>query len=85
MRPLNSPDVALPRMDVVPAKLHDLSGSVYDDRLYTLYTTSTTLGDSGANISIIASDLVKHTAKNNQTAYWVGVGIHHELLDGSST
>lgn len=86
MRPVNqryTPDPrAELRSDVIPAPLHDVSGAVYDDRLYTLYTTSTTLSNSGVNIEIIASDLVQHTAANGVIGYWVGIGINKKALEG---
>lgn len=69
-------------MDVIPAKLHDEAGEVYDDKLYSLYTTSTNISDKEINVSVIASDLVKHTRKESKS-YWVGIGINTEILDGA--
>lgn len=86
MRPLYSKDVSLEpplKVDVIPANLHDVSGEVYDDKLYTLYTTSTTIEETKITVNIIASDLVKHTAGNGQKGYWVGVGINKDVLTGA--
>lgn len=71
------------KMDVIPAKLHDTSGEVYEDVLYTMYTTSTNIKESEVDVSIIASDLVKHTAANGMKGYWVGIGINSEILTGA--
>lgn len=71
------------KMDVIPAKLHDTSGEVYEDVLYTMYTTSTNIKESEIDVSIIASDLVKHTAANGMKGYWVGIGINSEILTGA--
>lgn len=87
MKPLNNIDVVQDnfKMDVIPASLHDTSEEVYDDKLYTLYTTSTTImkEEAEVDVKIIASDLVKHTAGNGQKGYWVGIGINSEIVDGS--
>ena len=73
------------KMDVIPAKLHDTAGEVYDDKLYSLYTTSTTVlkEEAEVDVNIIASDLVKHTAGNGQKGHWVGIGINSEILNDS--
>lgn len=68
------------KMDVIPANLHDVSEEVYNDTLFTLYTTSTVMEEAEIKVSIIASDLVKHTAGNGQKGYWVGIGINSEIL-----
>lgn len=87
MKLLNNVDVVHDnfKMDVIPATLHDTSEEVYDDKLYTLYTTSTTIKKEEAevDVKIIASDLVQHTAGNGQKGYWVGIGINSEIVDGS--
>lgn len=86
MKLLNSQDNPVKetlKHDVIPAKLHDASGQVYGDKLYTLYTVSTTLEESSAKVQIIASDLLKHTAGNGLPGYWVGIGINHEIIDGA--
>ena len=86
MRPLNnteSPAQEQLKMDVIPANLHDQAGEVYEDKLYTLYTTSTTIENTELKVSIIASDLIKHTASNGQKGYWVGIGINSEILTGA--
>ena len=70
-------------LKVIPANIHDVSGEVYGDQLYTLYTTSTEISGTAINVSIIASDLVKHTAGNGVKGYWVGIGIHSSVLKGS--
>lgn len=69
------------RFDIVPANLHDTSGEVFDDKLYSLYTTSTIITGTEIDVSIIASDLVKHTAGNGIKGYWVGIGIHKSVLE----
>lgn len=71
------------KLDVIPATLHDASHEVFDDKLYALYTTQTKITDTIINVSIIASDLVKHTANNGATGYWVGVGINNDVIAGS--
>ena len=71
------------KMDVIPANLHDVAGEVYDDKLYTMYTTSTTIRESQVEVTILASDLVKHTAGNGVKGYWVGIGINAEILTGA--
>lgn len=86
MRPLNnteSPAQEQLKMDVIPANLHDQAEEVYEDKLYTLYTTSTTIENTEIKVSIIASDLIKHTASNGQKGYWVGIGINSEILTGA--
>lgn len=67
-------------LKVIPANIHDVSEEVYGDKLYTLYTTSTTILGTEIDVSIIASDLVKHTAGNGIKGYWVGIGIHSSVL-----
>ena len=71
------------KLDVIPAPLHDASNEVFDDKLYTLYTTQTKITDNVINVSIIASDLVKHTASNGVSGYWVGIGINNEVIADS--
>lgn len=66
-------------LKVIPANIHDVSGEVYGDQLYTLYTTSTTILGTEIDVDIIASDLVKHTAGNGVKGYWVGIGIHSSV------
>ena len=90
MRPLYSspslaPEAVLAlRKDVVPAVLHDNSGKVFDDKLYTLYTTSSNAQDNEISVSIIARDLVEHTAANGVLGYWSGIGINSELVDAAN-
>ena len=85
MRTLLSEDSiqSTPKMDVIPANLHDISGEVYDDKLYTYYNTKTSVQDNTVNVSIIASNLIKHTAENGKSGYWVGIGINKEILENS--
>lgn len=87
MKPINmTDDLSIPnedrplKLDVVPADLHDTSGEVYNDQLYTLYTTSTAIVGTEINVSIIASDLVKHTSIKGTKGYWVGIGINSDVL-----
>lgn len=87
MKPINMmEDVSIPKedrplkLDVIPANLHDVAEEVYNDQLYTLYTTSTSIIGTEVNVSIITSDLVKHTAGNGVKGYWVGIGINKEVL-----
>ena len=90
MRPLYSSSSLAPeavlalRKDVVPATLHDNSGKVFDDKLYTLYTTSSNAQDNEIDVSIIARDLVEHTAANGVLGYWAGIGINSELVDAAN-
>lgn len=86
MRPLQgteSPAQEELKKDVIPAVLHDTAGEVYDDRLYSMYTTSTTIENTEIKVNIIASDLVRHTAGNGRKGYWVGIGINSEILTGA--
>lgn len=71
------------KLDVIPATLHDASNEVFDDKLYVLYTTQTKITDNVINVNIIASDLVKHTALNGASGYWVGIGINNEVIADS--
>lgn len=70
-------------LTVIPAKLHDVAEEVYNDVLYSLYTVSTQIIGTEINVSVIASDLVKHTAGNGIKGYWVGVGIHSSMTENS--
>lgn len=65
---------------VVPATLHDYGEYVYEDRLYSLYTTSTQSVLNQIEVQIIARDLVQHKNKDFVTGYWVGIGINKDLL-----
>ena len=69
---------------VIPANLHDNANEVYDDKLYSLYTVSTSILDNIIKVSIIAGDLVEHTADNGVKGFWVGIGIPSTLIDGST-
>lgn len=68
------------KLDVIPANLHDVLEEVYNDKLYSLYTVSATISGTEIAVSIIASDLVKHTAGNMVKGYWVGIGINADVL-----
>lgn len=68
-------------LKVIPAPLHDTSGEVYEDKLYTMYTTSASVVGTEIKVNIIASDLIKHSAGNGLKGYWVGIGIHSEVLE----
>lgn len=86
MKPLNKLENSAQdslKKDVIPAKLHDEAEEVYDDKLYTLYTISSSMLETEIQVEIIATNLVKHTAANGQKGYWVGIGINKEILDGS--
>ena len=72
------------KLDVIPATLHDTAEEVYDDKLYSLYTVSSFIDNTEIAVSIIASDLVKHTAGNNVKGYWVGVGINKDVLQNNA-
>ena len=72
------------KQDVIPAQLHDTAGEVYEDKLYSMYTISTTLQEADVLVAIIASDLVEHTAGNGQKGYWVGIGLNSDILVGST-
>lgn len=87
MRPLYEVPTLAPeailalRHDVVPAPLHDTAEEVYDDKLYSLYTVSSTANLSEINVTIIAANLVQHTAGNGEKGYWVGIGINNEICE----
>lgn len=72
-------------LKTVPANLHDVAEEVYGDKLYSLYTVLNSVIDNNVRVSIIATDLVRHTAGNGVKGYWVGVGIDSRLLDGAKT
>ena len=87
MKPLNLTENSSSmniKYDVIPAQLHDVSGQVHNDNLFSLYTISSEVDNTDINVSIIASDLVRHTAGNGAVGYWVGIGINQEILQGSS-
>ena len=69
------------KTDVIPATLHDFAEEVYNDKLYSLYTLRTAIENAVIKVSVIATDLIRHTDKNNEKGYWIGVGINAELLD----
>lgn len=71
-------------LSVIPAKLHDTANEVHDDKLYSLYTVSTTVEGSLIKVDIIAGDLVEHTAGNGMKGFWVGIGIPSSLIDGAN-
>lgn len=77
-------EVKPPKLGVIPANLHDITESVVNDTLYTLYTVSTEVIGTEIKVSIIASDLVKHVAGNGMKGYWVGIGIHQSLLEDAN-
>ena len=89
MKPLNkathsnSLDTTLD-LKAVPANLHDVAEEVFGDTLYTLYTVSSEVVGTEVKVSIIASDLIKHTAGNGVKGYWVGIGIPAELFEDAS-
>ena len=89
MKPLNkathsnSLDTTLD-LKAVPANLHDVAEEVFGDTLYTLYTVSSEVVGTEVKVSIIASDLIKHTAGNGVKGYWVGIGIPAELFEDVS-
>ena len=89
MKPLNkathsnSLDTTLD-LKAVPANLHDVAEEVFGDTLYTLYTVSSEVVGTEVKVSIIASDLIKHTAGNGVKGYWVGIGIPSELFEDAS-
>lgn len=89
MKPLNkathsnSLDTTLD-LKAVPANLHDVAEEVFGDTLYTLYTVSSEVVGTEVKVSIITSDLIKHTAGNGVKGYWVGIGIPSELFEGAS-
>ena len=72
-------------LKAIPANLHDTADEVYDDKLYSLYTVSNTIIDNNIRTSIVASNLVEHTAGNGVKGYWVGIGITADLIEGSKT
>lgn len=62
----------------VAAILHDASGKLEDDELYTDYGITTSAGDNGVvNVAITASDLRKHAngGSGNTEGYWVGFAL----------
>ena len=86
MKPLNlteNSEDMLVKYDVIPANLHDMSEQVHNDKLYSLYTISSEVNNTDIKVSIIASDLVCHTAGNGVRGYWVGIGINKEILQDS--
>lgn len=60
---------------VVPAPLHDTSGTVYGGILYTQNTLRSAARGHEISVQLIISDLVKHTAGNGTDGYWCGIGI----------
>lgn len=70
-------------LKAVPAVLHDESGEVYGDKLYSLYTVSNSVIDNNIRTSIVTQGLVQHTYKNGEKGYWVGIGIDAELISGA--
>lgn len=87
MKPINlTEDTSIPeedkplKLNVIPATLHDVVEEVYNDQLYSLYTTSTNIVGTEIEVSIIASDLVKHTAGSGVKGYWVGIGINADVI-----
>ena len=77
-------EVKPPKLGVIPANLHDVTESVVNDALYTLYTVAAEVIGTEIKVSIIASDLVKHVAGNGAKGYWVGIGIHSSMIDGAN-
>lgn len=71
-------------LKAVPANLHDVAEEVFGDTLYTLYTVSSQVIGTEVKVSIITSDLIKHTAGNGVKGYWVGIGIPSDLIEGAS-
>lgn len=86
MKPINlniEDNVEESNCDVIPAKLHDESGQVYKDVLYSMYTISSEVIGTEIAVNIMASNLIKHTAANGIKGYWVGIGINKEILNNS--
>ena len=76
-------EIKPPKLGVIPANLHDVTESVVNDALYTLYTVSAEVIGTEIQVTIIASDLVKHVAGNGVKGYWVGIGIHSSMIENS--
>lgn len=70
-------------LKAIPAELHDSSGTVYGDILYSLYTVSNSVIDNNIRTAIVAKNLVQHTYKTGEQGYWVGIGVDAELIDGA--
>lgn len=77
-------EVKPPKLGVIPANLHDTAEQVVNDELYSLYTLSAEVVGTEIQVTLIASDLVKHTAGNGVKGYWVGIGIHSSVLEDAS-
>lgn len=76
-------EIKPPKLGVIPANLHDVTESVVNDALYTLYTVSAEVIGTEIQVTLIVSDLVKHVAGNGVKGYWVGIGIHSSMIDDS--
>lgn len=61
--------------DIVPARLLDHDGTVYKDRLYSLYTSDIMQFPSYISVSLIISDLVRHNGVSGRDGYWCGIAI----------
>ena len=89
MKPLNMEVTTLFQnqydLAAIPANLHDTAGEVYGDTLYTMYTVNNSIININIRVSIIAQNLVEHTAGNGVKGYWVGVGIDQTLINDSVT
>ena len=73
----------IPKLDVIPANLHDIVNEVFDDKLFSLYTTDTHIENNNIDVQIIASDLLEHTAGNGVKGFWVGIGINDDVVSNS--
>lgn len=71
------------KLGVIPAKLKDESGEVYEDKLYSFFTISTEINNSDIDVQLLITDLVKHTF-NGEKKYWVGIGINNDVITGST-
>lgn len=67
-------------ISVVPAPIHDTSGTVYDGILCTQNTLRTIVQNHEINVELIISDLVAHTAGNGVDGYWCGIGISDDVF-----
>ena len=70
-------------LKAIPANLHDTSGEIFGDKLYSLYTITNNVIDNNIHVGIVAKDLVQHTAGNGMKGYWVGIGISADLITDS--